>query len=398
MPIFSLLKQKDFRIYIIANSVNEFAFMSRLTAIGWLSYEISDSPTFVGLVAAVSGLSMSILSIFGGVLADKYSKPKIMFASKLGESLFMLTIALLLETDNLNKSNLLILMFLNGIMAAPYIPSRMGFIKELIGGKSLLSGNAVDFGFMTLVGAFTPAIAGIIIENFSIQLSLYAAFVAYSIHNVLILLLRNKGTVYRTNNKLKIVNSIKFLLRLHIVQYLLFTMLAIALLVWNMETLSPVFAKDIFNLGPSGFGVLLSLGSFGAAVSSFTIAGFNNVNINKLLGISLVCAGIFIIIFSFVNNYMIGMILYSVIFAFGAASENALSTLLQNSVPDTMRGRAISLQALIWGFSGFSGLLGGYLSEIYGIQIVILISGIVLILISPIIKPISSNSQRMQIM
>ena len=92
------------------------------------------------------------------------------------------------------------------------------------------------------------------------------------------------------------------------------------------------------------------------------------------------------------------MILYSVIFAFGAASENALSTLLQNSVPDTMRGRAISLQALIWGFSGFSGLLGGYLSEIYGIQIVILISGIVLILISPIIKPISSNSQRMQIM
>ena len=124
----------------------------------------------------------------------------------------------------------------------------------------------------------------------------------------------------------------------------------------------------------------------------------NYVNINKLLGISLVCAGIFIIIFSFVNNYMLGMILYSVIFAFGAASENALSTLLQNSVPDTMRGRAISLQALIWGFSGFSGLLGGYLSEIYGIQIVILISGIVLILISPIIKPISSNSQRMQIM
>ena len=398
MPIFSLLKKKDFRVYIIANSVNEFAFMSRLTAIGWLSYEISNSPTFVGLVAAVSGLSMSALSIFGGVLADKFSKPKVMFVSKLGESIFILTIALLLQFDNLNKSNLLILMFLNGVMAAPYIPSRMGFIKELVGGKSLLSGNAVDFGFMTLVGSFTPAIAGIIIERFSIQLSLYLAFIAYCIHNILILSLRNKGTVYQNNNKLKIFESIGFILRLHIVQYLLFTMLAVAVLVWNMETLSPVFAKDIFKLGASGFGILLSLGCLGAAIASFSIASFNNININKLLTVSILCAGAFIVIFSFVNNYILGMILYGVIFAFGASSENALSTLIQNSVPDSMRGRVISLQALTWGISGFAGLLGGYLSEIYGIRIVILISGIVILLISPIVKPISTNSKRMQIM
>ena len=92
------------------------------------------------------------------------------------------------------------------------------------------------------------------------------------------------------------------------------------------------------------------------------------------------------------------MILYGVIFAFGASSENALSTLIQNSVPDSMRGRVISLQALTWGFSGFAGLLAGYLSEIYGIRIVILISGIVILLISPIVKPISTNSKRMQIM
>ena len=398
MPIFSLLKKKDFRVYIIANSVNEFAFMSRLTAIGWLSYEISNSPTFVGLVAAVSGLSMSALSIFGGVLADKFSKPKVMFVCKLGESIFILTIALLLQFDNLNKSNLLILMFLNGVMAAPYIPSRMGFIKELVGGKSLLSGNAVDFGFMTLVGSFTPAIAGIIIERFSIQLSLYLAFIAYCIHNILILSLRNKGTVYQNNNKLKIFESIGFILRLHIVQYLLFTMLAVAVLVWNMETLSPVFAKDIFKLGASGFGILLSLGCLGAAIASFSIASFTNININKLLTVSILCAGAFIVIFSFVNNYILGMILYGVIFAFGASSENALSTLIQNSVPDSMRGRVISLQALTWGISGFAGLLGGYLSEIYGIRIVILISGIVILLISPIVKPISTNSKRMQIM
>ena len=77
MPIFKLLKIKSFNIYLGANGINEIGFMCRLTAIGWLSYELSDSPLFVGTLAAANGVSMSLLSFFGGILADRYSKPKI---------------------------------------------------------------------------------------------------------------------------------------------------------------------------------------------------------------------------------------------------------------------------------------------------------------------------------
>jgi MFS family permease len=92
------------------------------------------------------------------------------------------------------------------------------------------------------------------------------------------------------------------------------------------------------------------------------------------------------------------MLLFGVLFAFGASSENAVTTLVQNSVPDSMRGKVISLQTLTWGFAALSGLLGGYLSEIYSIKLVILISGILMLLISPISKPIATNSKRMKIM
>ncbi len=289
-------------------------------------------------------------------------------------------------------------MFFNGMMAALYIPSRMGFIKELVGQKLLLSANAVDFGFMTLVGAFTPALAGLMIEKISIEFTLYLAFIAYSIHNMLILSLRNKGMIYKSKQELNIFQSYKFILRLNIVQYLLITMLSVSILVWGLETLSPVIAKDIFNLGPMGFGVLLSLGSLGATIASFSIASFNNININKLLTFSLIGIGINLIIFSFTENYLTGMLLFAILFAFGASSENAVTTLVQNSVPDSMRGKVISLQTVTWGFSALSGLLGGYLSEIYSIQLVILIFGILILLISPISKPIATNSKRMKIM
>ena len=246
MPIFHLLKNKDFRLFITASSINELAFMARLTAIGWLSYEISDSPLFVGIVATSSGISMSLLSVFGGVLADKISKPKLIFVSKFGESIILLLTGILIQFDQLTQISLIILMFFNGIMAALYIPSRMGFIKELVGQKLLLSANAVDFGFMTLVGSFTPALAGLMIEKISIEFTLYLAFIAYSIHNILILSLRNKGMIYKSKQELNIFQSYKFILRLNIVKYLLITMLSVAVLVWGLETLSPVIAKDIF--------------------------------------------------------------------------------------------------------------------------------------------------------
>ena len=398
MPIFHLLKQKDFRLFITASSINELAFMARLTAIGWLSYEISDSALFVGVVATSSGISMSLLSVFGGVLADKISKPKLIFVSKLGESIILLLTGILIQFDQLTQLILIILMFFNGMMAALYIPSRMGFIKELVGQKLLLSANAVDFGFMTLVGAFTPALAGLMIEKISIEFTLYLAFIAYSIHNILILSLRNKGMIYKSKQELNIFQSYKFILRLNIVKYLLITMLSVAILVWGLETLSPVIAKDIFNLGPMGFGVLLSIGSLGATIASFSIASFNNININKLLAFSLIGIGITLIVFSFTENYLTGMLLFGVLFAFGASSENAITTLVQNSVPDGMRGKVISLQTVTWGFSALSGLVGGYLSEIYSIQLVILIFGILILLISPIAKPIATNSKRMKIM
>ena len=113
MPIFKLLKIKSFNIYLGANGINEIGFMCRLTAIGWLSYELSDSPLFVGTLAAANGVSMSLLSFFGGILADRYSKPKIIIISKFIEGLIFLLIAILIQINKINEFILIILMFAN---------------------------------------------------------------------------------------------------------------------------------------------------------------------------------------------------------------------------------------------------------------------------------------------
>jgi len=391
MPIFKLLKIKNFNIYLGANGINEIGFMCRLTAIGWLSYELTDSPLFVGILAAANGVSMSLLSFLGGILADRYSKPKIIIISKFLESLIFLLVGILIQINKIDELTLIILMFTNGILAAIYVPSRIGFVKELSGSELLLPAIALDFGVMTLVGTLAPALAGLLIDKISLSFTLYFSFGAYVLHNLIMLLLINKGQKYDRSKDLQIIQSIKYIFNLNIIKYLFVIMLSIAILIFGLETLSPVIAKDIFNTGPRGFGILLSSGGFGMAVASLTVASLKSINISKLLTLSIAGGGITLIAFAFSPNFIVGIILFAILFSLAASSESVITTLIQTSVPDNMRGKVISIQTFTWGISSLTGILSGYLSQQFGITLFILISGIILLTITPITRLIAKE-------
>jgi hypothetical protein len=201
----------------------------------------------------------------------------------------------------------------------------------------------------------------------------------------------NKGQKYDHSKDLQIIKSIKYIFNLNIIKYLFIIMLATAILIFGLETLSPVIAKDIFNTGPTGFGILLSSAGFGMAVACFTVASIKSININKLLTISIAGGGIALMAFAFSSNFLIGMILFAVLFSLAASSESAITTLIQTSVPDNMRGKVISIQTFTWGISSLTGILSGYISQQYGITLFIFISGIILLTLTPITRLIAKE-------
>tara|TARA_B100000809_G_C15081460_1_gene509802 strand:+ start:166 stop:1098 length:933 start_codon:yes stop_codon:yes gene_type:complete len=307
------------------------------------------------------------------------------------ESLIILLIGVLIQINKIDELTLIILMFINGILAAIYVPSRIGFVKELSGTELLLPATALDFGVMTLVGTFAPTLAGLLIEKISLSFTLYFSFVAYILHNLFMLPLINKGQKYDLSKDLQIIKSIKYIFNLNIIKYLFIIMLATAILIFGLETLSPVIAKDMFNTGPTGFGILLSASGFGMAVACFTVASIKSININKLLTISIAGGGITLMAFAFSSNFLIGMILFAVLFSLAASSESAITTLIQTSVPDNMRGKVISIQTFTWGISSLTGILSGYISQQYGITLFIFISGIILLTLTPISRLIAKE-------
>ena len=203
----------------------------------------------------------------------------------------------------------------------------------------------------------------------------------------------NKGQKYDHSKELQIIKSIKYIFNLNIIKYLFIIMLAIAILIFGLETLSPVIAKDIFDTGPTGFGILLSSAGFGMAVASLTVASLKSININKLLTISIAGGGLTLIAFAFSPNYLVGLMLFAVLFSLAASSESAITTLIQTSVPDNMRGKVISIQTFTWGISSLTGILSGYISQQFGITLLIFISGIILFTLTPITRLIAKETK-----
>ena len=86
-----------------------------------------------------------------------------------------------------------------------------------------------------------------------------------------------------------------------------------------------------------------------------------SINISKLLTISIAGGGITLILFAFSTNYIVGITLFAILFSLAASSESAITTLIQTSVPDNMRGKVISIQTFTWGISS----LQEYYPDIY---------------------------------
>ena len=85
--------------------------------------------------------------------------------------------------------------------------------------------------------------------------------------------------------------------------------------------------------------------------------------------------------------------LFAVLFSLAASSESAITTMIQTSVPDNMRGKVISIQTFTWGISSLTGILSGYISEQFGITLLIFISGIILFSLTPITRLIAKETK-----
>src|SRR5687768_2906158 len=260
-PFGALQRHRNYRRFWIGYTVSLIGTWMRNVAQGWLALELTNDAFMVGLVGAVGNLPVLLFSLFGGVMADRYSKLRIV---RVTQTLLLVEAALmwwLTWTGLITVPRLLLLATFAGMVSAFDVPARQSLQIELVGKEDLLDAIALNSSGFNLARIIGPSIAAVIIAQlglawcFGINALSYFAVLAGllsirlpkrspSPHRITPLEGLKAGLAYMRSTR-----EVSLLMRFTAV----FSILGVPYL-----TLMPVYARDLLGLGASGYGTLLT--------------------------------------------------------------------------------------------------------------------------------------------
>ncbi|MFT5111549.1 MAG: MFS family permease [Parasphingorhabdus sp.] len=371
------LKNPNFARYAIGSLFNTMSFWVQRLCFGWLSWQLTESEFWVGVIAFLLFFPVVIFGPFFGVMADHINRQKtaqrILFFA-----VFSLA-ALAIVTYN-NLTTIWVLCFfagVTGLITSAYSPLRMAMVPALVKQKEISSAvatTAIIFNISRLTG---PALAGFMIAWFGVASAL-ALCALLTIPLILILPrleFRQRKVDQVTQRGLHgLTQGFKYVLRQREIILFLFLSAVISLFGRGILELLPAFADGLFEKGSIGLAMMTAAAGLGAIFAGLLLSYLSS---EKLVGWSLASLGFLIVAFGMSPNFNFALVTVVLMGFSITLCGVGTQTMLQLMVEEDYRGRVMSL----WGVVGFGGtavggLVLGIVSTSAGLPTTTIASGI----------------------
>lgn len=317
----------------------------------WFMYSLTKSPLMLAVLGIANGLPMVALSLFGGALADRFTKKYILMAALVGMASSSLIVALLVSSGAA-KSSILATLLLASVGQATcmafMMPARQAILPELVGRSRLLNAMALNSAEMNATRMIAPAVAGVLIARYSVApvffLMAGMVFVSFIIITVFLPKTRPVARTTRTSMASDMGETFTYLGKNPVLRDLMIIAFVSVIFGMPFQLLMPIFTEDVLHVGPEGLGVLMSLMGVGALVGSLAMAAMGDFQKKGLamLVVTVVFA-VGIIAFTAAPSYGVAMALM-IPLGFGQTGRGTLNnTLIQIYVDNRMRARVMGL-------------------------------------------------------
>lgn len=370
-----------FRLLFQGNIVTQIGMWMQQVAFGWLVLELTDSPFYLGLAGFCRALPMLLISPFGGVLADRLERRKLLMASQSAIMVFSACLALLVALRVAQPWHLLLASFLMGSAFSMNMPARQALVAQLVTKEQLPSAISLNSMSMNSSRVIGPALAGMVIGVIGVAgcLAAHAGAYLWSVFNVAAIEAPPHQARARDQSVLQnLAEGFRYCYE----QKSVFGMLALAVLtaVFGQQymNLMPAFARNVLGLGPQGLGMLMTAVGIGAITGSVIVAGYGAVKQRgTILILSAAGFGASLCLFALTKTPILSMTMLAVAGASQAVMLALNQTILQQVVPDHLRGRVMSTYMVTWGLMPLGTLPAGWIAEHYGTPTSIFIGGVV---------------------
>lgn len=384
--MFRAFRNRNYALYFAGQSVSQIGTWMQRTAVSWVIYTLTHSPFMLGLAVFSQQFPSFLFSLFGGIVADRHSRYKILLFTQTASMIQAVLLAALILTHHYVIWEILALSVVLGIINAFDVPARQPMIHEMVNDKEDIA-NALAFNsaMVNLARLVGPALSGIVLQVFGagVCFSLNAlSFVAV----IGALLLMRFPPFQPPAQKKKVIHELEegfvYLKQTRIIGVILLLLMTLSLFVLPYDTTIPVFAKVIFKGNAATFGYISSFMGAGAILGSFFLASAKkgaNLILVLLGGIAIL--GVGLIFFSQMGHFGYAMP-FAVLVGFGSLMPmTACITIIQMEAAANMRGRVMSYIAMAYfGMLPLGSLLTGGVSQKIGAPNTMLCQGIIALL------------------
>ncbi len=379
---FRSLRNRNYRLYWCGQVVSLSGTWMQRIAQSWLVLQITHSPLALGTVTTVQFVPILILSLFGGVLADRVPKWRFLMLTQTVMAFQALILAILVSTRQVQLIHVYILAAVLGIANALDNPTRQAFVVELVGREDLPNAvalNSTIFNTSRIVG---PALGGLLIAAFGVAGCFYLnAFSFLAVIGGLLMMDPTKFFAGRPARAGKVFGQIGEGLRYAIstpdTALPLLLMAVLGTFGYNFTVILPLIADEVLHSGAIGFGGLTAAMGVGSLMAALGVAYRGRATRQTLLAGA---TGFSILLFLIALSHW-WLLTIPLLVALGLCSiifSTTANTRLQMVAPNHMRGRVMSIYQLLFaGTTPFGSLIIGVLAERSGVQWAVAIVAVV---------------------
>ncbi|GIW05631.1 MAG: MFS transporter [Dehalococcoidia bacterium] len=343
-------------------------------------WDLTQNPLYLGYFGLVNGVPLVLFQLFGGVLADRADRKRLLVGTQLATWGMLTTATVLTLTGLIRVEVLLTLSFLSAVFRAFEQPARMALIPHIVSPKNLP--NAIAIGSMPwqtgrIVG---PAIGGVLIWQLSAGAALGFGAAAYLVAIVLYAGLAIRGPVpVRPTGSMarQLGEGIGFISRSALFATLIgltfFNSLFGMAYIWVL----PAFVSDVLDGAAGGFGALQAGSGAGAILGTIALASVATRLSRR--GLVMLCGamlfGALLILLSRVTVFWMALAIIPLMGFANTFYVTTVSTVLQERVPDALRGRVMGIFGLCWNLVPLGGILLAAIASATDLPTALLTSG-----------------------
>ncbi|MBI2036211.1 MFS transporter [Candidatus Microgenomates bacterium] len=372
LAAFPALKHRNYRLFFVGQTTSLIGTWMQAVALSWFVFELTHSVFWVSFVFALDTLPIFFFTLPAGILADRFDKRKIFLITQTLSMIFALLLSALAHFELANLAFIIIIALLLGIFHAVEMPSRQTFIFEVVGRKDASSAIALNSGIYNAARVIGPALSGVLITLFNIQLAFFLNGISFFAVIIALLKMRIAKKTIRIHHAhplAQIKEGVHFAFTHKAIGIFLIVIGFNSLIPWSYHSIMPAVAKNMFGAESAGYGFLLSAAGLGALIGAMLVSGFSErINVAKLIGMTNIMVAVALLFFSLISSFVLANILMFFI-GLGLITQAALiNASIQRFSPDYIRGRVISVYSLMFlGMMPFGSFIIGALGSILGV-------------------------------